>query len=186
MIDGIEEALDFIIQKYKNNVESLDDVRIVYCDEIKWNCSDCPFRHGETCENAIAEKLIERLIKVEEHPEEHQETNFDHYVIKDAINITKENDCEKWDFSFKKGAEKEFLNGDCNSVFEWLLKPYGEKRKFKLTQFEYDLLEYHSGSKFGFKDFWILEHMQDKGYFKDIPNDVPIRDILGNCEVVDE
>lgn len=62
-----DEALDIIIHNYKNDVKQ-EDVRIAYCDEIEWNCGECPFRHGISCVNTIAEKLIERLIELEERP----------------------------------------------------------------------------------------------------------------------
>lgn len=178
MIDGIEEALDFIIQKYKNNVESLDDVRLAYCDEIKWNCSDCPFRHGETCENAIAEKLIERLIKVEEH----QETNLEHYVAyynnydqciyMDAVKLTNE-------------AHRRLNNFE--EAIEWLLEPYKPpKPKYKLTQFEFDLLNVQATHWYSLNSLSFLERLIAKGYFKGIPPDISIRDILDNCEVINE
>lgn len=46
---------------------------------------------------------------------------------------------------------------------EWMLKPF--KRKYKLTQFEYDLLKsYASGYKF--KDIMPLIVMKEKGISK--------------------
>lgn len=64
---------------------------------------------------------------------------------------------------------------------EWMLKPF--KRKYKLTQFEYDLLQsYASGYKF--KDIMPLIVMKEKGYFKDINKDEKITDILWNCGVI--
>ena len=62
-----------------------------------------------------------------------------------------------------------------------MLKPF--KRKYKLTQFEYDLLQsYASGYKF--KDIMPLIVMKEKGYFKDINKDEKITDILWNCGVI--
>ena len=62
-----------------------------------------------------------------------------------------------------------------------MLKPF--KRKYKLTQFEYDLLQsYASGYKF--KDVIPLIVMKEKGYFKDVNKDAKIEDILESCEVI--
>lgn len=62
-----------------------------------------------------------------------------------------------------------------------MLKPF--KRKYKLTQFEYDLLKsYASGYKF--KDIMPLIVMKEKGYFKDMDKNEEIDYILANCEVV--
>lgn len=60
------------------------------------------------------------------------------------------------------------------------------KEKYKLTKFEYDLLSVH-------KDFKTLNQianqihlfkLREKGYFKYIDTNIPIREILDNCEVV--
>lgn len=59
------------------------------------------------------------------------------------------------------------------------------KPKYKLSRFECDLLDSCYDYMCFIKDSWMLDNMHDKGYFKDIPNDVPIKDILDNCEVID-
>lgn len=64
---------------------------------------------------------------------------------------------------------------------EWMLKPF--KRKYKLTQFEYDLLQsYANGYKF--KDINPLIVMKEKGYFKEVDKNAKITDILANCEAI--
>lgn len=68
---------------------------------------------------------------------------------------------------------------------EWMLKPF--KRKYQLTQFEYDLLQsYVEGNlrKCMFKDISALMRMKEKGHFKDIDLDLTIYEILDNCEVI--
>lgn len=61
-----------------------------------------------------------------------------------------------------------------------------EKSKYKLTQFEYDLLSVHKDYKTynNISNQIHLFKMREKGYFKNIDTNIPIREILDNCEVV--
>lgn len=131
-----------------------------------------------------------RLFKelVDEHFEEKQETNLDHY-FEDLL---------------KTGGRYAFVNGKikhcwgtrcCDCVFnggnchkeqiKWLASPY-EKQTYKLTQFEYDLLSVHKDFKTynNIANQIHLFKMREKGYFKDVDTNVPIREILDNCEVI--
>lgn len=122
---------------------------------------------------------------VNEHFEEKQETNLEHYFeYLSKLNVS--------DFALIDGRVTQCLstgcsecdfNGDCiEGKFRWLKQPY-KKPTYKLTQFEYDLLQsYASGYKF--KDIMPLIVMKEKGYFKDINKDEKITDILGNCGVI--
>lgn len=68
-------------------------------------------------------------------------------------------------------------------VREWLLEEY--KEPIKLTQFEYDLLDiYGYQGDFDFIDFDVLKILKTKDYFKNVDKDMRIRDILENCEVI--
>ena len=170
-----EETLDMLINDYKNgNQSAMSD----YCDRIK--CYECPFESGD-CVDEVNNMLIDRLLKAEEH----QETNLEHYASKSltekyGYSPFMSCDTDTLAIALKDGWEKTFNWSD---PIQWLLSPY-EPPKYKLSKLEYDLLEcYHSG--YAIKDFWQLEKMLDKGYFKDIPNDVQIEDILDNCEVID-
>lgn len=130
---------------------------------------------------------------VNEHFEEKKETNFEHYKD-EIIEVYIE------DLAISKGrmtqccgilcSECGFAdeNGDCIGhirIIEWLKKPY-QKQTYKLTQFEYDLIQtyscYHEGYKLS--KFSRLIQLKDKGYFKNIDTNIPIREILDNCEVV--
>ena len=62
-----------------------------------------------------------------------------------------------------------------------MLRPF--KRKYKLTQFEYDLLQSHA-SGYKFKDIMPLIEMKEKGYFKGVDDNELIGEILAKCEVV--
>lgn len=65
---------------------------------------------------------------------------------------------------------------------EWMLKPY-KKSVYKLTQFEYDLLQNYKGI-LRFKNMNTLNWMKEKGYFKGIDENEIVGDILANCEVI--
>lgn len=131
---------------------------------------------------------------VNEHFEEKTETNYEHY--KDEI-------IEGWmlDLALVDGKLKRCSRIDCNEcefnpgvskgckqrLIEWVKKPY-EKPKYKLSQFEYDLLSVHKDYKTynNIANQIHLFKMREKGYFKDIDTNIPIREILTNCEIKGE
>lgn len=83
--------------------------------------------------------------------------------------------------------------GNYNTIYEIerskeeLLKPY-QKRKIRLSQFEYDLIETNDqphDRKFG--AFKTYQHMIKKGHFKGVyDTEMTLEEILDNCEVVNE
>ena len=79
------------------------------------------------------------------------------------------------DDDFKKYSEK---------GFDWLLSEH--KKPIKLKQWERDLLDcYHSNFLFGSYD--ALVRMKQKGCFKGITNtSMALKEILDNCEVVED
>lgn len=138
-----------------------------------------------TCllENAI-HKQCEELGWIAEKPE----TNFEHYFeYLSKLNIG--------DFALIDGRVTQCLgtgcsecdfNGDCiEGKFKWLKQPY-EKPKYKLTKFEFDLIQTYRNCHESCKlsEFKQLIELKDKGYFKDINLDLTIHKILDNCEVV--
>lgn len=134
--------------------------------------------------------LITELVN--EHFKKKQETNYEHY--KDEI-------IEGWmlDLALVDGKLKRCSRVDCNEcefnpgankgceqrLIEWLKKPY-QKPTYKLTKFEYDLLNAHkdSGMQKCLSNYRPLLELNEKGYFKDIDTKIPIREILDNCKVV--
>lgn len=121
----------------------------------------------------------------EEHFEEKEESNLEHYK--------KEIKSAGYEFALVNGkpttckwilCDQCFFNNKslCSKKrIEWMLKPF--KRKYQLTQFEYDLLQsYANGYKF--KDINPLVVMKEKGYFKDVYKGAQIDDVLENCEVI--
>lgn len=159
-------------------------------------------RAKETSENQCMDdlcrekfkQLAEWLEELKQYKEENQpETNLDHY--KDEI-------LEKclWNLAIVKGKPKRCNCTNCSDcefckdqpvkchkrATEWLKQPY-IKPAYKLTQFEYDLLQSYSNIyKLRFKTMPFLNRMKEKGYFKSIDENVTIEDILANCEIKEE
>lgn len=125
---------------------------------------------------------------VNEHFEEKQETNFEHYfeylsklnmgdfaLINGRVTKCSVTQCSECDF-----------NGDCiEGKFRWLKQPY-KKLPYKLSQFEFDIIQTyrdcHESCKIS--EFKQLIELKDKGYFKCIDHDTKIQDVLKNCEVI--
>ena len=129
---------------------------------------------------------------INEHFEEHPETNYEHY--KDEI-------IEGWmlDLALVDGKLKRCSRVDCNEcefnpgankgckqrLIEWLKQPY-KKLPYKLSQWEYDLLNAYknSGMRQCISNYGTLLEMYGKGHFKGIDTSTPIHEILDNCKVV--
>lgn len=130
---------------------------------------------------------------VNEHFEEKQETNFEHFkdgiieVCIDELAISKGKavkccaiPCSECDFEDK--------NGHCignHEIMKWLKQPY-KKSPYKLSKLEYDLLNAYknSGMRQCISNYGTLLEMYGKGYFKDVDADAKIHDILWKCGVI--
>ena len=125
---------------------------------------------------------------VNEHFEENQETNLERYYD----DLIKE-DCS--DFGVVNGkiepctfipCEKcEFKHGNCHkNRITWLTSKC-KKPKYKLTKFEFDLIQTYRNCHESCKlsEFKQLIELKDKGYFKDIALDLKIHEVLDNYEV---
>lgn len=132
-------------------------------------------------------RLFEGL--VDEYFEENKETNFEHFKneIKD----------KQFDFAVMDGKVLQCKNCFCDGCLfnssncmcdvmkiKWLYKLH--KKKYKLTQFEYDLLNAYknSGMRQCISNYGTLLELYKKGYFKDIGTSIPIHEILDNYEVI--
>lgn len=125
---------------------------------------------------------------VNEHFEEKQETNLDHYkdeILENCMDLAlvdgrpkkcKCISCSECEFN------KEYPKECHKKTIEWLNQTY-TKPKYKLTRFEYDLLQ-HFSVDFKFKEMGLLKEMKEKGHFKNINGDELIKDILESCEVI--
>lgn len=121
--------------------------------------------------------------------EQREETNLDHYkdeilencldslaVVKGRPKLCYKTSCNDCDFKF--------VQKEChNKVKDWLKQTH-KKPTYKLTQFEYDLLQ-HFSVDFKFKEMGLLKEMKEKGHFKNINGDELIKDILESCEVTE-
>ena len=141
---------------------------------------------------AIQQQLKELGWLEEEKQEIKQETNFEHY--KDRIL-----DCCIDHLAVVKGIPKSCTKIDCNDcdfltiqkecceiAKDWLKKPY-KKLPYKLSKFEFDLLNAYKNSRMRqcISNYGTLLEMYGKGHFKGIDTSTPIHEILDNCEVMD-
>lgn len=131
-------------------------------------------------------KQMEELGWIEE--EQKQETNLEHYF--EYLSTIKMSEFALIDGRVTQclgtGCSECDFNGDCiEGKFKWLKQPY-EKPKYKLTKFEFDLIQTyrdcHESCKIS--EFKQLIELKDKGYFKCIDHDTKIQDVLKNCEVI--
>lgn len=136
-------------------------------------------------------KYCKELGWIEEEKQENQETNLDHYkddiselfIDKLAIVDGKPERCKRVII-----CENCDLYEKCNEhkaqeeLRKWLKQPY-RKPTYKLTQFEYDLLQNYNG-RLRFINMNTLYCMKEKGYFKGIDENETVGDILANCEVI--
>ena len=170
-----------VIKYYDTNTEFVFSINarefaVSYCEEPKYTTVD---------EFKSILKQMEELGWIAEKPE----TNFEHYFeYLSKLNMS--------DFALIDGRVVQCLgthcrgcdfNGDCiERKFKWLKQPY-EKTTFKLTQFEYDLLNAYknSGMRQCISNYGTLLEMYGKGHFKGIDTKIPIREILDNCEVIE-
>lgn len=128
---------------------------------------------------------------VNKHFEEKAETNLDHYkddiaelfIDKLALVDGKPERCKRVTIcDFCDLYEKCNEHKAQEELRKWLKQPY-KKSVYKLTQFEYDLLQNYNGI-YGFKNMNTLCCMKEKGYFKGIDKNETVGDILANCEVI--
>lgn len=176
-----------VIKYYEANTEFVFSINarefaVSYCEEPKYITVD---------EFKAIQQQMKELGWIE--PEQKQETNFEHYkdeiievYIEDlAISKGKMTQCCAILCSECGFADE---NGDCigrRRMIEWLKKPY-QKQTYKLTKFEFDLIQTyrdcHESCKIS--EFKQLIELKDKGYFKCIDHDTKIQDVLKNCEVI--
>lgn len=115
------------------------------------------------------------------------ETNFEHYF--EYLSKRRMSDFALIDGRVKKCSVTQCsecdFNHDCiERKFKWLKQPY-KKQIYKLSQFEYDLIQTYSDCHESCKlsEFKQLIELKDKGYFKCVGYDTKIHDVLEACEV---
>lgn len=194
------EKLGYRCIKSNNSIWYINDSDEENYRSVEFYFCDCTFdaigNYGDPLMVNVKEleainKQCEEIGWIEEEKQEiKKETNYEHYkdkIIKDGI----------WKLALVNGKPKRCHNVYCNDcdfktsreckkkLEEWLKHPY-RKPPYKLSQFEFDIIQTyrdcHESCKFSeFKQFIELK---GKGYFKGIDLDLKIHEILANCEVV--
>lgn len=148
-----------------------------------------------TClfENAIHKQCKELGWFEEEKQETKQETNFEYYkdeiledyahnlaVVKGRPTLCYKTNCNDCDFKINQIG--------CREKAKDRLKQPHEKPVYKLTKFEYDLLNAYkdSGMLKSVSSYSAMHELHEKGYFKDIDISIPIHKILENYEIKGE
>lgn len=161
-------------------------------------------------ENVIESDLLQAIIQqvkelhwFDEKTEIKQESNLEHYKeeIKQETNLEHYKDEIKYagyEFALVNGKPTTCRTSLCDQCYfndmhftcarkrmEWMLKPY-KKSVYKLTQFEYDLLNAYKdcGMLKPVSYYSAMHELYEKGYFEDIDIRTPIHEILDNCEVI--
>lgn len=171
------------------------DEAIVHAKELSENqsvCNDCREEHKQLA------KWLEELKKYKAkelgwlEEEKQQETNYEHFKDEIIQNV-------KYALAVVNGEPKQCADTNCDEcefnesgkcverVIEWLNKQH-KKPTYKLSQFEYDLLNTYkdSGMRKFVSYYRALLELHEKGYFKDIDMSIPIYEILENCEVIEK
>ena len=116
---------------------------------------------------------------------EPKETNLEHYYDELCGLCAK---CGNLDKALEELYEKRVKKA--YSLMEglwWISREY-KNPKYKLTQFEYDVLDTLFDKNERFNKDYQRDKLKKRGYFKDIQcdDDARVREILENCEVVNE
>lgn len=124
--------------------------------------------------------------------DEKQETNYEHYkdeiidlcmcdfaISNEKIKMCLKTSCDECIFSEKNGA---CIGPD--KIRDWFNQPY-KKPTYKLSQFEYDLINAFDRCKECclLNEIECLKKLSEKGYFKGIDPFTKVHDIIDNCEV---
>lgn len=194
------EKLGYRCIKSNNSIWYINDSDEENYRSVEFYFCDCTFdaigNYGDPLMVNVKEleainKQCEEIGWFEEEKQEiKKETNYEHYkdkIIKDGI----------WNLALVNGKPKRCHNVYCNDcdfktsreckkkLEEWLKHPY-RKPPYKLSQFEFDIIQTyrdcHESCKF--LEFKQLIELKDKGYFQCVDDNTNIQDVLKNCEVI--
>lgn len=194
------ERLGYRCIKSNNSIWYINDSDEENYRSVEFYFCDCTFdaigNYGDPLMVNVKEleainKQCEEIGWLEEEKQEKQETNYEHYkdkIIEDGI----------WNLALVNGTPKRCHNVYCNDcdfktsreckkkLEEWLKHPY-KKLPYKLSQFEFDLIQTYRDCHESYKisEFKQLIELKDKGYFKCVDLDTKIQDVLKNCEVIE-
>lgn len=117
--------------------------------------------------------------------ESKEETNFEHYFekIKELVSMHFRNPQAIVNGLTAVADEDILCTGlITDAILDWCKKTY-KNQDYCLSEFEYELLESYTNddeevTSLCIKDVKALQNMQKKGYFRNVDNYTPIRDIL--------
>ena len=162
-------------------IEALERMKVSY-----YNFDNCMSAMNKFKEDI---NLLTELVN--EHFKDNIETNFEYYkdeiiedysqnlaVVKGRPTLCYKTNCNDCDFKINQIG--------CRQKAKDWLKQTHIKPKYKLTQFEFDLLNAHkdSGMQKCISNYRPLLELHENGYFKGIDTITPIHEILDNGEVV--
>ena len=118
------------------------------------------------------------------------ETNFEHYFekIKELVSLYHCNPQAIANGLMAVADEEILCTGVISdAILDWCKNPY-KNRDYCLSEFEYELLESYTNddeevTSLCIKDIKVLQNMQKKGYFRNVDNYTPIRNILECSEI---
>ena len=196
--EEIFEKLGYRCIKSNNSIWYINDSDEENYRSVEFYFCNCTFdaigNYGDPLMVNVKEleainKQCEEIGWIEEEKQEiKQETNFEHFF--EYLATRKIGDIALIDGRVTQclgtGCSECDFNGDCiEGKFRWLKQPY-KKQTYKLTKFEFDLIQTyrdcHESCKIS--EFKQLIELKDKGYFKCIDHDTKIQDVLKNCEVI--
>lgn len=189
------ERLGYRCIKSNNSIWYINDSDEENYRSVEFYFCDCTFdaigNYGDPLMVNVKEleainKQCEEIGWLEE--EQKQETNLEHYF--EYLSTIKMSEFALIDGRVTQclgtGCSECDFNGDCiEGKFKWLKQPY-EKLPYKLSRWEYDLLNAYknSGMRQCISNYGTLLELYKKGYFKDIGTSIPIHEILDNYEVI--
>lgn len=187
-----QEANKFIDWCYDNGLEFYNGKKTYFSEYLEITCYSYNYCGDCKLEYCRAEFYDERNWKIIKYKDYFKEgikmKNFEKY-IKEISKILANSHCDNAHLcnicNVRNVCEK-LASLDEKEIQEFLLTDY--KEPIKLTQFEYDIINYH-GKLAKFNDICILMAMKNKGHFKDMNSakkrSMTIKEILENCEVVE-
>lgn len=118
------------------------------------------------------------------------ETNFEHYFekIKELVSMHFRNPQAIVNGLTAVADEDILCTGlITDAILDWCKKTY-KNQDYYLSEFEYELLESYTNddeevTSLCIKDVKVLQNMQKKGYFQNVDNYTPIKDILECSEI---
>lgn len=151
-----------------------------------WHLYDIGNLYGDTSKKWL--EVLQELVDKTDLFEKKQETNLEHHfeylsivglsgfaLVNGRCVKCSDTDCIECDF-----------NGGCGKKrLIWLASPY-KKPTYKLSQFEYDLINAFDRCKECclLNEIECLKKLREKGYFNCIDPFTKVHDIIDNCEVI--